>query len=212
MTILDRVSATQGRARQRGTLRDEQKLATRARLLAAGRAVFEEFGYAGATVDQITDRIGASRGTFYFHFAGKGEVMKEIAKDLVLQTGPMCASLDKALSTGSYDALRAWLRNTIDVQLKYRLFNIAYEEACAIDPEIRQIAIDSLVIAADAMPEYQARWPAESRERRRLRLELLVLLLERFFYRWSVQETFPVADFDVALDELAEIFAASLMH
>jgi AcrR family transcriptional regulator len=206
------VSAAQEHSRQRGTLRDEQKLATRARLLAAGRAVFEEFGYAAATVDQITDRIGASRGTFYFHFSSKGEVMKEIAKDLVLQAGPMCASLDQALSTGSYDSLRAWLRGTIDVQLKYRRFNIAYEEACAMDPEIRQIAIDSLTIAADAMPEYLARWPAEMREHRRLRMELLVLLLERFFYRWSIQETFPVVDFDIALDELAQIFAASLMN
>jgi AcrR family transcriptional regulator len=197
-------------ARQRGTLRDEQKLATRARLLAAGRAVFEEFGYAAATVDEITDRIGASRGTFYFHFSGKSEVMKEIAKDLVLQAGPMYASLDKALSTGSYDSLRAWLRNTIDVQLKYRRFNIAYEEACAIDSEIRQIAIDSVVIGADTMPEYLARWPEEIREQRRLRMELLVLLLERFFYRWAIQETFPIADLDVAIDQLAQIFAASL--
>jgi AcrR family transcriptional regulator len=204
------VSAARDRARQPGNLREEQKLATRARLLAAGRAVFEEFGYAGATVDEITDRIGASRGTFYFHFSGKGEVMREIAKDLVLQTGPMCASLDRALSTGSYDELRAWLRSTIDVQLTYRRFNIAYEEACAIDPEIRQIAIDSLVIAADAMPQYLARWPEDSRERRRLRMEMLLLLLERFFYRWSIQETFPVADFDMALDELTEIFAAAL--
>lgn len=205
------MSTTHERPRQKGTLRGEQKLATRARLLAAGRAVFEEVGYAAATIDEITDRIGASRGTFYFHFSAKSEVMKEIAKDLVLQAGPMCASLDRILATGSRAELRRWLHTTIEVQLKYRRFNIAYEEACAIDPEIRQIAVDSLVIAADAMPEYLDRWPAEAREGRRLRMEMLLLLLERFFYRWSIQETFPVADFDLALDELTEIFAATLM-
>jgi AcrR family transcriptional regulator len=199
------------RPRQRGTLREEQKAATRARLLVAGREVFEEFGYAAATVDEITDRIGASRGTFYFYFSGKSEIMAEIATGLVMKSGPLCVSLDEAVASGSTDELRAWVRNTIEVQTEYRKFNIAYEEACAIDPEIRKLAVQSLTLAADSMSVYLSQFPEPLRKQRRLRVEFLILMLERFFYRWSIQETFPAVDLDAAIDELAALFAAALM-
>ena len=44
-------------------------------LLAAARAVFLKRGVAAATVDEITERAGVSKGTFYLYFDSKEEVV-----------------------------------------------------------------------------------------------------------------------------------------
>lgn len=46
----------------------------RDRLLDAGRSVFADVGYAAATVDDVIDRAGTSRATFYRHFKSKEDL------------------------------------------------------------------------------------------------------------------------------------------
>lgn len=46
----------------------------RERLLDAGRSVFAEVGYAAATVDDIIERAGTSRATFYRYFKSKEDL------------------------------------------------------------------------------------------------------------------------------------------
>lgn len=48
---------------------------TRSRLLAAALDVFAERGYAGATIEQLVDRAGFTRGAFYSSFSTKEEVV-----------------------------------------------------------------------------------------------------------------------------------------
>ena len=45
---------------------------------------------------------------------------------------------------------------------------------------------------ADGMPRYLSRWPRERRDEARLRIELLVAQLERFFTRRAMQGTTDV--------------------
>ena len=71
-------TTTDGPKNRRGTLRDEQKRATRAKLVDAARTLFEERGYAAVTVDDIASVVGCSRATFYVHFASKVEMLKTI--------------------------------------------------------------------------------------------------------------------------------------
>jgi AcrR family transcriptional regulator len=52
---------------------------TRQRLLAAARRVFAERGYEVATVDDIAEAAGCSKGAYYFHFATKEEVLLALA-------------------------------------------------------------------------------------------------------------------------------------
>lgn len=49
----------------------------RAILLAAAR-VFEEKGYAAATMDDIAERLGASKGVIYYQFRNKEEIIAEL--------------------------------------------------------------------------------------------------------------------------------------
>jgi AcrR family transcriptional regulator len=60
------------------SLRDAQKRLTRQRLVDAARVVFAEKGFTEATVDDIVDRAGASRGTFYLYYKGKSEILADL--------------------------------------------------------------------------------------------------------------------------------------
>lgn len=55
--------------------REESRAQTRERLLAAAEALFVERGVGGASVEQIAERAGFSRGAFYGNFEGKHELV-----------------------------------------------------------------------------------------------------------------------------------------
>ncbi len=61
-----------------GGRRSAQRLATRERLFAATVEEFKASGFDGTEIGTITDRVGVSRGTFYVHFTGKEQVLREL--------------------------------------------------------------------------------------------------------------------------------------
>jgi AcrR family transcriptional regulator len=65
--------------RQRRT-RDEQRAETRARLLDAAAEVIAARGLDGASIDEIADRAGYTRGAFYSNFSGKPELLVELCE------------------------------------------------------------------------------------------------------------------------------------
>jgi AcrR family transcriptional regulator len=52
-------------------------------ILDAAAAVFTEYGYRGATVGAILERAGLSKGTFYWHFESKDELMLAVLAERV---------------------------------------------------------------------------------------------------------------------------------
>src|SRR3954447_6785078 len=52
---------------------------TRARLLEAARAVFEETGFLDARISDIAERAGLSHGSFYHYFDSKEQIFREVA-------------------------------------------------------------------------------------------------------------------------------------
>ncbi len=55
---------------------------TVATLLQAARAVFESEGFDGASINQIVDRAGVARGTFYIYFPSKEDILETIAEGI----------------------------------------------------------------------------------------------------------------------------------
>jgi AcrR family transcriptional regulator len=55
---------------------------TRERLLAAGRSLVEEHGYAGASVAAIAERTGLASSTLYRHFASKEDLFVELFRSV----------------------------------------------------------------------------------------------------------------------------------
>jgi len=60
---------------------NKRLLARRAAFLKAGRAVFEEKGYADTTLDDVITRSGGSRQTLYSLFGGKQGLFEAIVSD-----------------------------------------------------------------------------------------------------------------------------------
>lgn len=60
------------------SLRAAQKALTRQRLIAAAVTCFEKEGYAATSIEDITRTAGATRATFYLHFASKSEIAAEV--------------------------------------------------------------------------------------------------------------------------------------
>jgi AcrR family transcriptional regulator len=59
------------------TLRDEQKEGTRDRLFHAAMKLFTKRGYENVSIDDVVRASKVARGTFYFHFPKKDDVLLE---------------------------------------------------------------------------------------------------------------------------------------
>lgn len=56
------------------SLRQSRAKRTREDLLGAAQRVFADQGYTGATIEDITDEAGVSKGAYYFHFDSKEDI------------------------------------------------------------------------------------------------------------------------------------------
>ena len=63
------------------TLPQQRAAETRRRIVEASRRVFMRRGYGQATVDDILDETGISRGAFYHHFSGKEDLLKAVLEE-----------------------------------------------------------------------------------------------------------------------------------
>jgi AcrR family transcriptional regulator len=62
------------------TLRAQQKEATRALLFDVAMRLFEKRGYDAVNVDDIVRESGVARGTFYFHYESKEDILYEAVR------------------------------------------------------------------------------------------------------------------------------------
>lgn len=61
--------------------RQTRKAATRERVLAAARDLFEESGYEATTIRMVAQRAGVSVGSVFTSFAGKAELLSQVMQD-----------------------------------------------------------------------------------------------------------------------------------
>jgi AcrR family transcriptional regulator len=66
--------------------RAEKQAQTRQALLDAAREVFNERGFAGASVERITAAAGFTRGAFYSNFESKEELFAELLQQQVFES------------------------------------------------------------------------------------------------------------------------------
>ncbi|NEW44226.1 TetR/AcrR family transcriptional regulator [Nocardia cyriacigeorgica] len=191
-------------------LRDEQKQQTRARLIDAAKELFAARGYAAVRVDDIAAAVGCSRATFYLHFAGKLEILRVIGEQGTAPTAlHFYEDLDRVLETGSRAEFARWVGSAIEWFHEYKDLLPAWDEATALEPEFREIARNGISALPDSMTAYLAGWPADRRDEARLRVELLVAQLERFFTRWAMLGTIDVS-VDRAIEVLTDIWFPAL--
>ena len=58
--------------------KQERAIQTRATILRSAAELFEELGYAGASISKIIDRAGVTQGAMYFHFKSKESLAEAV--------------------------------------------------------------------------------------------------------------------------------------
>ncbi|WP_068878501.1 MULTISPECIES: TetR/AcrR family transcriptional regulator [unclassified Phenylobacterium] len=75
-------------------LRRSQKEATRQRVIASARELFDTHGYQGTTIREIARHAGVSVGSVFTTFASKGEILSEVMQ---ARLEPLYAELDRVM-------------------------------------------------------------------------------------------------------------------
>jgi AcrR family transcriptional regulator len=87
--------------------RFEQRKLTRAKLIEAALQLFSTSGYEHATVDDISQAAGYSKGAYYFHFSTKEDILLELLR---MWTEGRTRVLEANSEPGSADGLKDELR------------------------------------------------------------------------------------------------------
>ncbi|MFF7310808.1 ScbR family autoregulator-binding transcription factor [Streptomyces sp. NPDC008137] len=81
--------------------RQERAIRTRRTILEAAAAVFDERGYTSATIGEILDRAGVTKGALYFHFGSKEELAVGIFEEqLAITLPPQSSKLQELVDSG----------------------------------------------------------------------------------------------------------------
>ena len=107
-------------------VREEGKQATRQRVLAAARDLFEEIGFEDATIRMIAQRAGVSVGSVFTTFAGKTEILSHVMSD---RLEGMYAELDRVaphLRGHAVDRLRSIMAVHYSIEMRRQRLFVAY--------------------------------------------------------------------------------------
>ena len=105
----------------------ERSDATRAALIAEGRRLFGERGYAAVGTEEIVRAAGVTRGALYHHFEGKRELLEAVYVQVEEEITQRIAEV--ALAGGASSPLEAM-----------RAGAAMFVDAC-VDPEVQQIVL-----------------------------------------------------------------------
>jgi AcrR family transcriptional regulator len=152
------------------SLREQQRVFTRERLIQGALEVFARKGYVAATIDDIAAAAGASRATFYLHFHTKQDIVAELGSRMVPEVQQFYSELDDLLESGSRDEFRGWMRRAIDWLEANRVAITAGIAAQVVEGPMSDTATMRLV---DQMPKYLASWPNGMEHQARVRIALL---------------------------------------
>ena len=97
-----------------GLTNAEQSHKTRRALLDTARAIFTEQGYSAATTEGIVQRVGVTRGAFYYHFHSKAALFEAVFDEV---RGEHIQALQAAMATAEGDdwqRLMTWVGLTLE--------------------------------------------------------------------------------------------------
>lgn len=87
--------------------RQERAIRTRRTILESAAAVFDERGYTSATIGEILERAGVTKGALYFHFGSKEELALGVFEEqLAISLPPQPGKLQELVDSGLVLALR----------------------------------------------------------------------------------------------------------
>ena len=110
-------------------VREQQKLATRAKVMDAARDLFDHLGYEETTIRAIAEKAGVSVGSVFTTFASKADILSQVIAE---RTGALAAELERVaphLRGSLTDRLSALLAIHYDFQMRRPKLYLAYLSA-----------------------------------------------------------------------------------
>lgn len=159
--------------------RDESRTQTRERLLASAARAFARSGYGGASIDEIAEDAGYSKGAFYSNFPSKEAIFLALLEEHKLQ---QIAAVRAMLDTSDVASLMQTLGGWLDGKGDEGDFALL-----AVEIELQARRSATLSAGYEAL---QARFQAE-----------LVAFIQAVFARLGLEPPAPV-------DEIAATFVA----
>jgi AcrR family transcriptional regulator len=119
--------------------RAEQNDRNRALLLAAARQVFLDRGYFAATLEQIADEAGFSKGVVYSRFASKADMFLALLEDRIEERAAQNAELARQLAgSGNFAAVLDLAQRAERSAPGWRLLVTEFRIHAGRDPELNR--------------------------------------------------------------------------
>ena len=98
--------------------------ATKKKLFDAAMELIGERGFTDASVDEIVERAGVAKGTVYYHFTGKAELVEALIAD---RFAPLAAAFSKAADAHPDDP-RAAIEAIVRAELEFLSENSSFSK------------------------------------------------------------------------------------
>jgi AcrR family transcriptional regulator len=185
------------------------RASARDRLARAAFELFDERGYEQTTVEDITERAGLGRTTFFRYYRSKDDVIFPDHDLMLRQVRDRLASASRQTALAAVcDAIRLVLLHYIkEGDVARRRYALTSTVPALRDREIATVARYQRVLR-----EFIAQWLAESGESASLRAEIMAAAVtaahNHVLRRWLRRESpDPVAELDEALHQVIGLFA-----
>lgn len=188
---------------------------TRARLLEAAKAVFEQDGFLEARVSDIAERAGVSHGSFYHYFDSKEEVFREVAASVEERLSePMTdVILDPHSHAPPEERIREALRRHLDRYRQEARIMAVIEQVSWYDEQVgawrRERHRRWSQQVADSIRDLQEHGLADPELDPTIAAAVLGSMTSRFPEAWFVQGAVR-ASFDKGVDQLTRVFVNAL--
>jgi AcrR family transcriptional regulator len=121
--------------------RSRKGVETRARLVAAAKAVFERDGFLDARISDISEQAGLSHGSFYHYFESKEQVFREVATeaDELLASPISDVILDPSSPATPQERIRKAIRLYLERYRDEARIMSVIEQVSRFDPQLRAL-------------------------------------------------------------------------
>ena len=175
---------TDGGGRQ-GGLRSDLRRFTRERILNAALTSFQEIGFKETTVERIVDLAGTTAPTFYRHFNGKDGLLAPLQEHLATRVFECLARLTPE-DIASPEKLVRWVDDYMAMWNEVHRLCKAFWDASSMEESLDRETFARMLDTGDTITRlFPQASPAEQDERR-LRLGMIVPMIDRFAYLVTV--------------------------
>jgi len=209
------VTATPPNGEKPSGPRSRKGVETRARLVSAAKAVFEEDGFLDARISDIAERAGLSHGSFYHYFESKEEVFREVAAEIEDRLSAPMDSVILATSSKASPAerIREALRLHLETYRDEARIMGVIEQVSRFDRKLMSLRSETHRRNRDevaaSIRNLQRHGLADPRLDPRIAAAALGSMTYRFPEMWFVEGLLD-CDFDDGVEQLALIFVRAL--